>query len=608
MKSLIASAALAVLLSTSPCSLAGAADGPPPKEEQDRLAARGREISRLTKDEKVKLCLQLAPAPEEFAVVLSNSYGGGDNYPRTVAKFELLLINMKNAGYNTLHGVYREWRAPLCRRHGVKMMIDILAWFNDAQQDIRDPRMWQRPRVKEICERVRNDRAVWGYNLWNEPIHEYFRGGGDMNSHHALIKKWDGTHPVWIGTKYTHSLGWIWGNPGVVGFYDYHWARGFGFHYGHMNAYTQFAEERQSYMGRWLYVHDYRRNMYTLNTSIAHGLKVCMWFIGRVWDVKTQTWNDNHHFVRIGREMRALYPELAKIGRPICHKDDAGKIRSFEVYSTPLIDRNTGKPAIDPGTKKPKIIGNWRAFPEDHWAQVDNGSVVAGFFKYPNADDAIYVANHQALEKDATNVVLNFANRRKQGHRPFVVGLFDRKRGKWKELALKNDCVTFVLAPAGGELLAVGSGLRRNRKTPDELGPCDGTIRWADDALQVAWDLEGPDLEKAVALYRNVATRFRGKDPAKKAAERLKLIEPRLALETRAWSEYENLLALSKQLKKVAGQPASAGSATWAAADKAVTDRLLRGTKGLYAELPDTMGACRARELCEKYEIADWSP
>ncbi|MHC4505556.1 MAG: hypothetical protein ACYTFI_19800, partial [Planctomycetota bacterium] len=85
MKSLIASVAVGALLPMSLCSLACAADAPPPKEEQDRLAARGREISRLSKDEKVKLCLQLAPAPEEFAVVLSNAYGGGDNYPRSVA-------------------------------------------------------------------------------------------------------------------------------------------------------------------------------------------------------------------------------------------------------------------------------------------------------------------------------------------------------------------------------------------------------------------------------------------------------------------------------------------------------------------------------------------
>jgi len=544
------------------------------------------------------------PAPTEFAVVLCNSYGGGDNYPKTVAEFEKLLINMKNAGYNTLHGVYREWRAPLLRKHGVKLMIDILAWFPDAQHDIRDPRMWQRPRVKEICERVRNDRAVWGYNLWNEPIHEYFRGGGDMNFHHALIKKWDGTHPIWIGTKYSKSYGWIQGNPGVIAWYDYHWSRGFGFHYGHLSAFVRHAEERDSYMGRWLYTYDYNRNMYTLNTSIAHGLKVCMWFIGKVWDVKKQQWNDKHHFVRIGREMRTLWPELGKIGRPVCHKDKNGKILLTEVFSTPEIDGKTKQPKIDPRTKKVKIIGGWTAFPKDYWAQVENGSVVAGFFKYPNGDDAIYVANHEAFGKEAAKVVLDFGNRAKKDGGPFVVGLFDRKTGKWKQLPLAKNRVTFDLAPAGGELLAVGPKLRRSRKTAGELGNCTGDIDWANDALQVAWDLEGPELAKAVALYRQVAGKYKGKAPAKKAKARLALLEPRLEVETAAWAAYENLLALAKQLREVAGEPSLGKSEKWAARNKAVIAKLQAGTKALYGEHPDTMGAARARGLCEKFGIA----
>lgn len=149
-------------------------------EEIQRLTELGKEITNLSKEEILRLETVVMPPPEELAVGLNNGYGGADDYPKTVAAFEELLINMKEGGYNTLYCPYREWCAPLCRKHGVRMIIDILAWYDDAQNDIRDPRMWQRPRVKEICERVRNDRAVWGYNIWNDPIHEYFRGGGVM--------------------------------------------------------------------------------------------------------------------------------------------------------------------------------------------------------------------------------------------------------------------------------------------------------------------------------------------------------------------------------------------------------------------------------------------
>ena len=179
---LIASAAfvLAALVG-SKASPYPSGDGTKPGDEEiARLTELGKKITNLTKEDLLRLEEVAPPAPTEFAVVLNNGYGGADDYPKTVDKFEQLLISMTNSGYNTLFAPYKEWRVPLMRKHGVKYMIDIVAWFDDAQNDIRDPRMWQRPRVKEICERVRNDRAVWGYNLFNEPIDQYFKGGGDM--------------------------------------------------------------------------------------------------------------------------------------------------------------------------------------------------------------------------------------------------------------------------------------------------------------------------------------------------------------------------------------------------------------------------------------------
>ncbi len=107
-------------------------------------------------------------APKEFAFVLSNGYGEGDHFSNDPKGFENLLITMRKSGCNTIHCVYRDWRVDLCRKHGVKMMIDVLAWKEGGGTDIRKPE--QRETVKKICMKVRGDDAVWGYNLWNEAL------------------------------------------------------------------------------------------------------------------------------------------------------------------------------------------------------------------------------------------------------------------------------------------------------------------------------------------------------------------------------------------------------------------------------------------------------
>ena len=67
---------------------------------------------------------------------------------------------MKKTGFNTIHCVYRPWRLPLCRKHGVKMMVDILAWKDDVKMDIRRPK--QRPDVEAMCRKLRGSDAIWG--------------------------------------------------------------------------------------------------------------------------------------------------------------------------------------------------------------------------------------------------------------------------------------------------------------------------------------------------------------------------------------------------------------------------------------------------------------
>src|SRR5437016_827432 len=75
--------------------------------------------------------------PKEFAFVLSDGYGEADRHSNDPRVFENLLVNMRKSGFNTIHCVYRDWRVALCRKHKVKMMIDVLAWKEGAETDIR---------------------------------------------------------------------------------------------------------------------------------------------------------------------------------------------------------------------------------------------------------------------------------------------------------------------------------------------------------------------------------------------------------------------------------------------------------------------------------------
>ena len=82
--------------------------------------------------------------------------------------------------------------------------------------------------------------------------------------------------------------------------------------------------------------------------------------------------------------------------------------------------------------------------------QVKSGEVIVGFFQYKNGTDAVWLANHNAFAPQ--DMVLEL--KPKEGDK-LTVELLDRKTGKWRELLLKGDTVSFKLGPAGGELLRV---------------------------------------------------------------------------------------------------------------------------------------------------------
>jgi len=374
------------------------------------------------------------PHPTEFAFTLNNGYGQGMKFPTDPAAFENLLVNMKRAGFNTIYCVYTDWRLQLCEKHGVKMMIDVLAWHADAQTDIRRNEA-QRAAVEAICRKVRGNDAVWGYNLWNEKLSFFgYPDGKSIDEYVLMLKRWDPTHPIWMGTYQVIYANAPKSKPGVHGYYDYHWQRGFHWHFAALQWYRNYVPSQDGVFGRWMLGSDYNRNSYTLNTSIPFGLKTVIWFIGGPFDAEGNIDPKHrfHHLVRIGREMHPLYGEIAKIGMPTA------------VYSTPTTKTHENQ---DKETDVP-----WRLtpFPEDHWLRVTRGEAVVGFFEYADGTDAVYVANHNAFAAQEMAAVVDGPGTDKA-----AVESFNRQTGQWETMAKKDGAYAFPLRAAGGELLRV---------------------------------------------------------------------------------------------------------------------------------------------------------
>ncbi len=381
----------------------------------------------------------LPAAPKEFAFTLSNGYGEGDHFSNDPKVFENLLINMKKSGFNCIHCIYRDWRVELCRKHGVKMMIDVLAWKEGGLTDIRKPD--QRDTVKKICMKVRGDDAVWGYNLWNETLSFFGNPDGkNVDAYVAMLKEWDPTHPVWLGTRTVSYANAPKEKPGVHGYYDYAWQRGFLWHFADLQWYHKYVPSQDGYIGRWEQGSNYNWNSYSLNTSIAFGTKVFIWFIGGPFDKEGNVDPKHrfHHLVKVGQETQHLYPELGKIGRPA------------DVFSTPTTKTHDNKER-DKVKDKEKVPWRLTAFPDNFWFQIHGGEVLAGFFQYPSGEDAVYVANHNAFAKQSVAFSIADKARGKETR----IEILDRETGQWKQLKVEGNRYAFELRPGGGELLRV---------------------------------------------------------------------------------------------------------------------------------------------------------
>lgn len=386
-------------------------------------------VAQPTPEEIAKLEKQRCPKPTEFALVFSNGYAG-NSLPADDAKFEALLVKLKAAGFNVVHSTYSEKRLELCKKHGVKLMVDFLA---------PEHHVYKSPDAcKAVAEKLKGDPAVWGYNLWNDTIGKTGEGRRrDVNN----VRQWDPTHPAFVGTYRTSGINHL-VNADAIGYYDYHWARGREQHFPHLLAFSKAARERDAFFFAWLATDagqagkgNFNRALYSANTSIACGLKGVLWFLGgKLLDLDTLEWTEHGKDVlKVHAEIAPLAGELAKVGNPTA------------IYTTPITKTMNDDPL--PGDKKemlpPGLETN--AFPKEFFVQPKAGEFVLGVFQ-PDAQKPaghLFLANHNAYAAQAVEL----------GVRGAKLERFARQAGRWEPVKVEDGVARIALAPGGGELL-----------------------------------------------------------------------------------------------------------------------------------------------------------
>ncbi len=375
-----------------------------------------------------KLEKQRCPKPSEFALVFSFGYVE-DKMPKEDAKFEELLKKIKDANFNVIHCPHTDKRVELCKKHGVKMMVDLLYGEHHVYKNTE--------KAEALCKKLQNNPDIWGYNIWNDGFGKTVEGRKrDINN----VRTWDPTHPAYCGTYRVIGMSKL-SNPDIFGYYDFHWKRGPGMHFPHMLAYSNWARERDAWFYTWLSATsglpgkgNFNRSLYSANTGIACGLKGILWFLADdLMNQKTLEWTEHgRDIIKVHKEIAPLRKELVKLAHPMA------------IYSTP-ITKTLNNDAVAEGNKAafpPGLDG--RAIPKDFDLQPSSGEFMLGVFKDDQKRDCVFIANNNAYVEQ--KVALKLA--RKGGIEHFV-----RQDQSWRALEVRDGAIQLLLAPGGGELL-----------------------------------------------------------------------------------------------------------------------------------------------------------
>lgn len=363
----------------------------------------------------------------EFFAVFNMGYSA-DNMPKEADRFERLARAVRQAGYTAMLCKYTDERAGVCRKVGLKMMVDLL---------VPEHHVFRRPEdAQALCRKLRNDPVVLAYHLWSDRYGEYGAGRKrDIDNVHA----WDPTHATYCGTYRADGLEWIAGSD-YMSYYDFHWTRGLHKNLPNLLAVSRAAAAAGVRFGRCVEVdplpgspgpENVRRMLNTINTSIAFGLKGCFWFTGLLsLDAQTLQWNGfGLDVIVVHKEILPLGPEIVPLGN------------ALGVYTTPVTADCRGTRL--PRAQMPKGLEKC-PFPPDFPLLPVQGELVLGAFRDPQGKQVFFAANHNAALPQ--EVACKVAGVRR-------VSFFDRKDRRWRPLPVQDGCIRFRMDAGGGELV-----------------------------------------------------------------------------------------------------------------------------------------------------------
>ena len=368
--------------------------------------------------------------PNTYLAIFINGYGD-DPLPKDPAQFEKLLEAISKDGhFNSVLCKYTPEREALCKKHGLLMVVDLLA----------EPHVFKNPQECEaLLKTLRNNPTVVAYHLWADRFANQGAGRArDIDNVHA----WDPTHATYTGTYQSEGLRFL-AKSDFISYYDFAWKRGPQKNFPHLLAAWSTAKDTDNRLGRYCTTDaglpgkgNFNRLLYTQTTSIACGLRAAMWHIGsRIMNMENFQWNGyGKDLAAVNAWIEPMRTEIARIGLPTA------------IYSTPWtkdwndrpVELPADKPAMPPGLEK-------NPFPADFWIQPTSGEFIMTVSKYHDTDrDVVFLANHNAYA--AQHVTLKLTRAAK----PRV---FDRTTRTYTDVVVKDGSFSLPLEPAGGAIV-----------------------------------------------------------------------------------------------------------------------------------------------------------
>ncbi|MEI8376668.1 MAG: hypothetical protein WCJ35_27955 [Planctomycetota bacterium] len=368
--------------------------------------------------------------PDIYLTVFNNGYGG-DPMPKEPEKFEKLLKTIASEGnFNAVMCRHSTDREAICKKYNVLMVVDLLA---DGHHVFKNPK-----ECEQLCGQLRGNPTVVAYHLWSDRFGKTGPGRTrDINNVH----QWDPTHATYSGTYQTEGMNYL-AMSDFISYYDFSWKRGPHKNFSNLLTAWTVAKTHDNRIGRYVETDpgrpgegNYLRSLYLQNTSIACGLKCCLWFIGsRIMDMNKLEFNElGRDAAKVNAWTKPLWAEIPRLGLPAA------------IYSTSITkDSNNRDVPAEAGKHKMPPGLETHEFPKEFWLQPVSGEFVMGVFKYDGASDAVYLANHNAYaEQDVKLKIAKTTHPR----------IFNPQSGKYEEVPVIDSTIRFKLEKAGGRLV-----------------------------------------------------------------------------------------------------------------------------------------------------------